>query len=295
MVCALAIPPGDSCLSIKGGVRRALNKVLNPLGFDLNRIPFSDRDSEPASKQMIERMVAGTLPTMRQIAEFFGGTAAAEAAEQNIREFFPLYFGLTLHQTPGSSGFNAALTLFTAARALKPDVIVESGTFEGFGSWALRAGWPDAETHCFDLDFKTLRYRDSAIHYHEHDWASVPLEFRTSDRSLGYFDDHVNQAQRILESAERGLKWLVFDDNVSWHTLHRDGLPPVPTVDMVCDDVLADGERLEWTSKKTRMTYTRNKALDLAVRRTIKRYQRVDNLHDQTGYPSTPMALVELS
>jgi hypothetical protein len=146
---------------------------------------------------------------------------------------------------------------------------------------------------CYDLTFAHLLYRAPSIQYYEHDWASGP-EFKPSPNSLCYFDDHVNQAQRIREAAERGIRWMVFDDNVSWHTLHRDGLPPIPTVDMVFDELLSDGARLDWVSASRAMHYTRDKAFDLKARSLIARYERVPNLHDATGYPSTPMALVEL-
>jgi hypothetical protein len=282
-------------MNIKSKARTSLNKLLQPFGLHVVRRKISaDRDSYPVSQAMVAEAITRCVPAMKRVAAFFGGNSDATQTQTFVRDFFAIYLNSPLRQEFGSSGINALLTLYTAARACQPDIIIESGVFQGFGSWALHVACPSADVHCYDLTFKHLLYRDAAFHYHEHDWASLPLAFAPSGRSLAFFDDHVNQAQRILEASERGIKWLIFDDNVSWHTLHRDGLPPIPTVDMVCDDSLEDGAQLDWVSAQEAMNYRRDKAFDLAVRKKIARYERLINLHDETGYPSTPMAMVEL-
>jgi hypothetical protein len=282
-------------LSIKNKARLAVNRALAPFGLQVSRSASPDRDSRPVSAAMTVEIAKRCTPAMQKVAAFFGGASDSDIVMQQIEQFFDLYGRFSLRQGYGSSGVAALLTLYVSGRAADPALVLESGVFQGFGSWALRAACPRAQMHCYDLTFQHLLYRDETIYYHEKDWTSGDPAFAPSRDSLAYFDDHVNQAQRISEAHERGIRWLIFDDNVSWFTLHRDGLPPIPTVDMVCDESLHDNAELEWMSAARPMRYRRNKAFDLEIRSKIARYERVDNLHNETGYPSTPMALVELT
>ena len=57
-------------MSIKNSFRRAINRALNPLGFELCRIPFSENDPQPLSKVMIERMVELSVQSQRIMVQY---------------------------------------------------------------------------------------------------------------------------------------------------------------------------------------------------------------------------------
>ncbi len=68
--------------------------------------------------------------------------------------------------------------------------------------------------------------------------------------ALAFFDCHVNQARRVREAYERGFRWLIFDDNAPADRLYGYGLPGLPTIDMVLDTTLIDGDVLGWTWRR---------------------------------------------
>jgi hypothetical protein len=111
--------------------------------------------------------------------------------------------------------------------------------------------------------------------------------------SLCYFDDHVNHGKRLLEAAERGFTRAIFDDNVPWHALHKDGLPPVPTIDMLFDTSLKDGETLEWVSAGRRLSYVQHAEFTDRARSVVASVERSPRLQQITGYfPETDKAFV---
>jgi hypothetical protein len=113
------------------------------------------------------------------------------------------------------------------------------------------------------------------------------------ENALCFFDDHISQAQRIEQAYSWGFTDLIFDDNWPAHALHRDGVAPFPTIDMVFDDDLAEGELIEW---KTHAPYRyKTCTADLmAVRAKIAFAQRFPDLLWETGYRAANLTYVRL-
>jgi hypothetical protein len=282
-------------MGMKAGIRIAMNRVLNPMGFELRRFRY-EGDSYPVSQVLIERQIALVAERLRSAGGFLPAAPDPPAAlETYIREYYALFPRRPVRQAAGGSGFNAGLVLFVTARIFAPKLIIESGTFKGFSAWVFRQACPDAELHCFDISFAELAWRDPAIHYHEHDWTQDRnLNGRSTEQALCFFDDHVSQAQRIVEADERGFKRLIFDDNLPAHTLHRDGTPAVPTVDMVNDESLKNGDVIEWVSFHKRWVYRQEAASIEDARARIKRIVKAPQLYDETGYGPANLTFVEL-
>lgn len=76
---------------------------------------------------------------------------AASRARQAVADFFALYPRRPVLDNSGGSGFNDSLWLFALARALRPELIVESGTHRGHSAWLFRQACPEAEIHSFDI------------------------------------------------------------------------------------------------------------------------------------------------
>lgn len=269
---------------------RAVNRLIAPTGFLIRRL---DAPSYPLSDRMKQEIARQLVQFLAVVPPLFPSENWQASLDKNISDFMETWGRVPIHDPEGGCGFNAALVLFLAARTVNPQLIVESGTFRGGSSWIFRQACPDADLHCFDLTFELLLYRDKSIHYHEHDWSQWPLGFKVPERNLCYFDDHVSQGQRLLEAAERGFTRAIFDDNVPWHALHKDGLPPVPTIDMLLDTSLKDAETLEWVSAGRRLSYVHNDASTGRARSVIARVERSPRLQQMTGYfPETDKAFV---
>lgn len=125
----------------------------------------------------------------------------------------------------------------------------------GQTTWVLRQACPDAEFHCFDINLSRLVYRDPRATYVERDWETRPFEGVDGARSLGFFDDHQNQAKRVRQAHDRGFRHLLFDDTVPVHKIYADGEPPLPTVSMLLDPLAVVGETYEWVCHGTAHRY----------------------------------------
>lgn len=160
--------------------------------------------------------------------------------------------------------------LYTAARLMKPSLIVESGVYKGQTSWLLRRACPDAQLVCFDVDLIQLVYYEASIRYHEADWMEVILDGVDRCSSLCVSDDHVNQARRVREAYERGFDTLLFDDDPPVESLYGTGRPPVPTISVLFDDGLKPGQCIEWLRHGRRRRYIFDPADTFGARALIQ-------------------------
>lgn len=280
-------------MSAKAAVRRVINRCLTPLGFELRRFRF-EGDSYPVSPWLIARQHRLIVSNLDFLPRFFQKEISKDEIAKHVQEYYDAFPHRPISQGAGGCGFNAGLILFVAARIHHPSTIIESGTFKGFSAWVFHTACPQADVHCYDISFAELQYKDRAIHFHEHDWTVNELAVSDATASLCFFDDHVSQAQRIIEAHRRGFKHIIFDDNLPTHALHRDGTPAVCTVDMLEDESLVDGQTIEWTNAGRKFVYRHDAALAANARSCIKQVVRAPSLQDVTGYAPANLTFVEL-
>jgi hypothetical protein len=115
---------------------------------------------------------------------------------------------------------------------------------------------------------------------------------------LGYFDDHVNQARRVIEAHGRGFRRLVLDDSWTWGAISGCGGVPLPSIDMLMSDDLKLGDKIEWVEAGQVWTYTHDDEhaeLCASARKLIKAAYDVPSLYRQTGVaPTSALTFVEL-
>lgn len=122
----------------------------------------------------------------------------------------------------GGTGFMHQFYLWSLVRALKPKHIIESGAYNGLGTWQLRKAAPDAQIivlspktphiyvdqHNDSRYFTDEQFRDfSSIN-----WTCVDGLDRAS--TIVFIDDHQSGYRRMLEAHARGFHHLIFDDNM---------------------------------------------------------------------------------
>jgi len=282
-------------MSWKAAVRRNINRGLEPAGFTLRRF----------LPEMAVRSMESTSVRQRQIAAF------RQALAQSLVDFPELDVGLLqdtdiaafaaelprcpVHQDTGGGGFSAAMLLWAIGRMLKPELVVESGVFRGFTTWVFRQASPQARQYAFDISFAERQRIETGVEYHERDWMSVPLQAPGGASALIYFDDHVDQWKRIREAAERGFRYLVFDDSLPSTALHNDGWAAAPTVDMLFEDGLTDGEEIRWRTECGPFRYRHEAKLAAATRALVKTHVRLPDLRFVFGYNAANLMLVKAS
>jgi hypothetical protein len=167
----------------------------------------------------------------------------------HIQEFFHLYSTRSLVDNTGGSGFHNAFWLYLFTKALKPELIIESGVWKGHTTWLFHQANPTAQVIGFDINLKHLEYESDQVTYIQNDWQNHDFSKFNLEKSLIFFDCHINHAQRLLEADQKGFKHLLFDDNPPEHKLYSYGKPGFPTAQMLKNlDSLSKYE-ISWTYK----------------------------------------------
>ncbi len=300
----LARNDGEALTTMSAGAKENFRVSLNRrlfhrIGLDLRK---KRDESEGASRMIagpqVARLRQGVVDTA---AAFFGrhaGSLPQPGADELARlsaEFFEVYERRAVRDNEGGTKFADSFWLFLTVRLLDPELIIESGTHRGHSSWIMRQACPNAEIHCFDVSFRNLVWRDPANHYHEHDWMETDVAARDPARSICYFDDHISHARRVQEAHARGFRTLLFDDDFPAHQLHATGHPPAPTLAMIFDETLADGERIEWTRHGKAREFVFDATEAAAARGLIRHYAKTPDIGPQLRLrPQSGLGIVRL-
>ncbi len=278
------------------GVYRKLNDLLAGVGFQLVRV---DQDLESRLyglrwESVLFKALSTEISIWLKSQTTIPGLRSFDV-ETEVSGFYHDWIQSPFRQPFGGSRFNNALWLDIIAKAYAPEVIIDSGTFQGASAWALSRGAPDAQVFSFDIDLSNLLWRSDRVTFREQDWASMGRMHRK--RSLVYFDDHVDQVRRLLEASKLGVSVAIFDDDfavTSFASMAHDGAS-LPKVEFILDETLADGEELTWIAKgKLRRWLVDRSYLDRA-KKTIKATERLPNLSMITGIWQTPYRICTLA
>jgi hypothetical protein len=77
------------------------------------------------------------------------------------------------------------------------------------------------------------------------------------------------------------------------HALHRDGLPAFPTIDMLFDESLKDGDEFDWVSAGRKFRYRHSAAVAERARAVIKHVTHGPELLNDTGYAPANLTFVD--
>jgi hypothetical protein len=270
--------------------RRVLGPLFARLGYDL--VPaLPEWLHRPLSGREIERLLDGAAE--RLAADFErAGLTPTEDPGRIARAFWSLLPTCPIRQRQGGNGFNGALQLFAVVRTLRPATIIESGVFRGFTTWVMRQAHPAADIRCFDPVLAQRRWRDPQARYAAEDWSTADLSGMDPENVLAFFDDHISQARRIVEAAERGIRRLLFDDDAAAHAIHAHGGPAFPTVAIILAGAGEDAP-VRWLRNGREFVY-RADATARAARDLIERAHPFDDLHGTTGYSPARLCYVAL-
>ena len=255
----------------------------------------------PLSTRMVElqnKLIANA------ISGFFAKTAslrAVSAAEiaKTVAEFRSVFLGSPITRNFYGANFPSGLNLFCLARHLMPTTIVESGVYKGQSSYLLASACPGAMVLAFDPSLAEVAYRAPGVVFHANDWMSTEIKCQPNSRDLCFFDDHQNQALRIVQAHERGFRHILFDDSWPIEVAYGCSGPPLPSVDMIIDDRLELNEAVEWIEGETKWTYVHDREVsDLCsrARALIRAAHEVPSLYRETGIaPTSAYKFVELN
>ena len=271
--------------------RNLLSPLFDRLGYDL--VPAApDWTHRPVSRREVECLLSAAAGSLeRDLAA--SGIAHGENVRDLVETFWALIPSAPVRQRRGGAGFNGALQLFVAMRALKPAFVIESGVFRGLTTWVIRQALPEARIFCHDPDLSGLQYRDPDARYAIADWSSADWSGIDPARTVAFFDDHVAQGRRVVEAHALGLTRLLFDDDAAGHRIHAHGGPAHPTIAML-EAVRHDPEPIRWRRNGRVFEQAVDDPLAERARACIARSHAFDDLHRATGYSPARLTYVAL-
>lgn len=256
---------------------------------------FDSRPLDTFSRRKMFKALAEVCQSWLERQELFNVIETFDVGEA-VEQFFENWLATPFREQQGGSRFNNLLWLFLIARSYRPDVIVDSGTFQGASAWALASGCPTADVCSFDIDLSQLRLRHASVKYIEKDWTTAVEKIGPEARSLVYFDDHVDQVRRLLEAGERGFQLAVFDDDlpVTSFYLMAASASVLPKIEFALDDDLVDGQTIEWTTRNGKQSWTVAASYLERGRAMIAATERLPNTSLITGIHQTPYRVITL-
>lgn len=198
---------------------------------------------QPIYQEKLYLELAGVVDSF--LSNDFFPNAADGNTTNIVRDFFDIYRGREKKDNTHGSGFHNAFWLYVIGRTLHPNLIVESGVWKGHSSWLLSQACPNANQYGFDISLNKLEYHDLNAQMFEQDWQSYIFPEFDPDKSLIFFDCHVNHAQRLIEAKAKGFKHILFDDNPPIHKIFSH-VPGIPTAAMMVEDEGIDTTEISW-------------------------------------------------
>jgi hypothetical protein len=217
--------------------------------------------------------------------------------ESETAAFFRDYLAMPFRDPTGGSRFGNLLWLNLIAKAYRPDVIVDSGTYTGASAWALARGAPKARLRSHDPDLSRLRYRAAGAEYLNYDWMLDDPAAIAGPRRLFYFDDHIDQGRRLREAHERNGDVVIFDDDfsiLSFATMAHGGLA-LPKISFILDERLEDGETIEWIAGGVHHRWIVDRHNLDSLRSLIGSSDRLPDLSSIVGIWQLPYRVVGLT
>lgn len=272
--------------------------MLGRIGLSVQPVQ-RDFDARLAQPQILERV-------FRALAEAFDEWVAQQLVFTprykfetigEVAAFYDNYLNSIHRNQSGGSRFNNLLFLFLIAKAASPSVIIDSGTFTGSSAWAMHLGCPTADLYSFDIDLSRLPARDAGVHYLEQDWATYDWSRIDLTHSLVYFDDHVDQALRLIQAAEAGLPLAIFDDDFTFAgalEMAHGGLA-LPKIEFLLDDALDSQTELKWMVGAKEFSWAVPHEKMAQARKAIAETCRLPNTSLVTGIHQTPYRLVRVN
>lgn len=130
-----------------------------------------------------------------------------------LDEFAAVYARRPIQNNYGGMSSAHLFALWSTLRLVKPSTVIESGVFQGQGTWLIEQAVPDATLHCIDINWTKLRYRSSKAEYHNVDFGKIDWSDINKEKALCFFDDHQNAFERLKLCSRLGFRHLMFEDN----------------------------------------------------------------------------------
>ena len=246
----------------------------------LIRTDADTRQATTVSSRLRHNLVGAAINRAFEFyAAFFASPVPASDPDQLVAAYEQAYahaLSLGLFQS-GGVGAKDHLNLWCLGRVFEPEVYIESGVYLGSSLHAFIKSPKLREVIAIDPDLSTLRIPKAdipgAVYIEDKDFSQLTIDGSVATM-FAYFDDHINSADRILQAAQKGLTFILFDDSTGLEGICQRLYPAVPTIPVIMNSGLfSPGDELSWTFPKPVPDSARN---------SLKRGFLQDRSHSET-------------
>jgi hypothetical protein len=135
------------------------------------------------------------------------------AALAAVQEFAEVYESRPLRTNAGGMGFNHSFAAWFMLRALRPNIVVESGVWRGHSTWIIESAAPQATVYCFDPRPDRRLYSSQRARYVVDDFSRFDWSQVDTGQAVLFCDDHQNSYERLKAGAWFGFRHYIFEDN----------------------------------------------------------------------------------
>lgn len=230
--------PPSICVKVLRFFKTVVNKIFSLFRLKISRYPHAKIPRRIMHRKHLgerNKLIARTLK--EKLPEIFSEVPLSEI-EESCWNFDIAFSEAPITNLQGGFGYNNSLILFATVSAIKPKTVIESGVWRGFTTYIIdRANVHLERLLCFDINLSLTTYRSPKALYFECDLTSDHHGFDAVEQvELALYDDHTSHLDRLKFSIDRGIKYSICDDDLSWLSIHTDGWPPIPTANMIFDN-----------------------------------------------------------
>jgi hypothetical protein len=283
-------------MGLRRAVFRSCNAILRKFNLELDVLSydFDARLDQPAQVQRIFSVLGKVADDWLAEQKLFAVRCHFDSA-QALNQFYDAFLNSPFRTNKGGSRFNNLAWLYLLVRAMQPDFVIDSGSFRGASAWAFSSA--GARVYSFDIDLSRLALEAENVIYSPCDWTEFDWKNLDPSNSLIYFDDHLDQVQRLIEASRIGIPLAIFDDDFPITSVPpmANGGKALPKIEFVLDEELRKYQEISWVDRGRRFVFPLDHSRLARARSLIAGTDRLPDTSMVTGIQQTPYRLVRIA
>lgn len=130
----------------------------------------------------------------------------------DLKEFNDLYAQRPIENNSGGMKSSHLFPTWWLLKRMQPDLIVESGTYQGQGTFFMRRACPDPQIVSIEPKPEQIQHKEKGVLYTTVDFSEI-YKLAKNSNAIVHFDDHQNAMERLKQMKEKGFKYAMFEDN----------------------------------------------------------------------------------
>ena len=132
----------------------------------------------------------------------------------SLQEFKELYDNKPIHNNDGGMKSGHMFPAWFIVKKLKPKYLIESGIWQGLGTWFFEKASPESKIISIDPMLHYRKYISNNVSYQTTDFLQTNWRMLVEpENTLVFFDDHQNALARMISCKKLGFKYVMFEDN----------------------------------------------------------------------------------